>query len=255
MAQIGYGYGSEWQLLRMLGHHREYFYRELKRQINLPQEAEIHWLDYGFNEAMVSGDNEYKKREFFEAIPEIFTADIISDFEKDVFGRLLNQNWDGIFWVDKTIYLVEAKAHTKEIISDCQATSQKSLSTIEQYFKETRDWFNISTDNDWKRTYYQMANRLAFLKLLLSHGIEAKLVNIYFVDGYEKKVKDSDSDKYYTIQNKNTSIDKWEDAIKEEENYLGISGVRNKFVFPVFVDCKKDNTTCWPNAPRRQGIS
>ena len=67
MAQIGYGYGSEWQLLRMLGHHREYFFKELRNQLQLPPDAEIHWLDYGFDDAMVSGDKEYKKRDFFEA--------------------------------------------------------------------------------------------------------------------------------------------------------------------------------------------
>ena len=240
MAQIGHGYGSEWQLLRMLGHHREYFFNELREQLNLSQDAEIHWLDYGFDESNVSGDKEYKQREFFKDIPKIFTPEVLNEFKKDNFGTILKQNWDGIFWVDKTVYLVEAKAHKKEIISDCQAESKKSIGIIEHDLKETREWFGISSDNDWKKTYYQMANRLAFLKLLLSHGIEAKLVNIYFIDGYEKKVKDPDSDKYYTIQNKNTSQEIWEKAILEEENYLGISELRNKYIFPVFVNCKKE---------------
>lgn len=238
MAQIGHGYGSEWQLLRMLGHHREYFFNELKRQLNLSQDAEIHWLDYGFDESNVSGDKEYKQREFFKDIPKIFTPEVLNEFKKDNFGSILKQNWDGIFWVDKTVYLVEAKAHKKEIISDCKTDNLKSLSNIEKCFIETRDYFKISSDNDWKKIYYQMANRVAFLKLLLSYGIETKLVNIYFIDGYEKKVKDPDSDKYYTIQNKNTSQEIWEKAILEEENYLGISELRNKYIFPVFVNCK-----------------
>lgn len=241
MAQIGYGYGSEWQLLRMLGHHRNYFFKELRRQLNLPQDAEIHWLDYGFDESNISGDKKYKKREFFEAIPEIFTPEIISSFNEDKFGDKLNQNWDGIFWVDKTVYLVEAKAHINEIISDCQSDNQKSLSIIEEYFQKTKECFDVSSDNDWKKTYYQMANRIAFLKLLQSHKIEARLVNIYFVDGYEKKVKDPDSEKFYTIQNKNTSKDKWDKALADEEKYLGISGLINKLILPVFINCKKDN--------------
>lgn len=240
MAQIGHGYGSEWQLLRMLGHHRDYFFKELRRQLHLPQDAEIHWLDYGFDESNVSGDKEYKKREFFEAIPEIFITEVISDLMKDKFGTKLNQNWDGIFWVDKTVYLVEAKAHVKEIFSDCQSDNKNSLSIIEQNFKETREWFHISSDNDWKKVYYQMANRVAFLKLLHSHKIEAKLVNIYFVNGYEKKVKAPDSDKYYTIQNKNTSVKEWDDAITEEEKYLGIAKLKNKHIFHVFVNCKEE---------------
>ena len=240
MAQIGHGYGSEWQLLRMLGHHREYFFKELREQLHLTPDADIHWLDYGFNEALVSGDKEYKKREFFEKIPEIFTTEILSELKKDKFGSKLNQNWDGIFWVEKVVYLVEAKAYAKEMISDCQSDNKNSLSDIERYFKETREFFNISSDKDWKKTYYQMANRIAFLKLLMSNGVEARLVNIYFIDGYEKKVKDPESEKYYTIQNKNTSQEEWEKAITEEENYLGTSKLRDKMFFPVFVNCKKE---------------
>jgi hypothetical protein len=240
MAQIGYGYGSEWQLLRMLGHHREYFYKELRSQIGLPDDAEIHWLDYGFDDKMVSGDKEFKKRDFFKMIPNIFTQEIMAGFNKDKFGLLLNQNWDGIFWIDTTVFLVEAKAHIEEIRSDCQSDEPSSLATIEKYFNETRDWFEIATGNDWKKKYYQMANRVAFLKLLQSHNIDAKLVNVYFVDGYEKKVKDPDSDKYYIIQKKNTSQSKWMNAIEIEENYLGISKLVGKTIFPVFVNCKKE---------------
>jgi hypothetical protein len=238
MAQIGHGYGSEWQLLRMLGHHREYFYKELRSQIGLSPDAEIHWLDYGWDNKKVSGDKEYKKREFFEKIPEIFTPEVMLKFKEDEFGSKLNQNWDGIFWVDKTVYIVEAKAHLKEINSDCQSDKPKSRSDIEQDFNVTRVWFGISSDNDWKEKFYQMANRIAFLKLLHSNEIDAKLVNIYFLNGYEKKIKDPDSDRYYTIQNKNTTKDEWEDAIKEEENYLGISKLVGKHIFPVFINCK-----------------
>ena len=244
MAQIGHGYGSEWQLLRMLGHHREYLFRELRKQLSLSPDAEIQWLDYPFDGSSkpgISGDKEYKKREFFEKIPQIFTPEILLEFKNDRFGFKLNQNWDGIFWVGKVVYIVEAKAHVKEIISDCQSDNKNSLSVIEGYFKETRDYFNISCDNDWKKTYYQMANRLAFLKLLNSHGVDARLVNIYFIDGYEKRIKDPDSDKYYTIQNKNTSQEEWETAITEEENYLGTSQLRDKMVLSVFVNCKRED--------------
>ena len=239
MAQIGHGYGSEWQLLRMLGHHREYFFRELRKQLPLSTDTEIHWLDYPFDDSSkpgISGDKEFKKGEFFEKIPEIFTPEIVLDLEKDKFGAKLNQHWDGIFWIGKTVYLVEAKAYAKEMISDCQSDNKNSLAVIEQYFKETREYFGISSDNDWKKTYYQMANRVAFLKLLNSHGVDAKLVNIYFIDGYEKRIKDLDSD---IIQNKNTSQEEWERAIMEEENYLGISRLKNLMIFPVFVNCKK----------------
>lgn len=238
MAEIGYGYGSEWQLLRMLGHHRNKFFATLKEQLGLAQDTEIHWLDYRYDNNKISGDGEYKKREFFEDIPEIFTPDIMRDFMGDGFGKKLNQNWDGIFWVGKTVYLVEAKAHVKEIISDCGSDNSKSIKAIDLCFEETRKWFGISSDNDWKKSYYQMSNRIAFLKLLHSHGVDAKLVDIYFVNGYEKKVKDPDSGKYYIYQNKNATIEDWNCAIEKEELYLGISDMRGKYIFPVFVNCK-----------------
>lgn len=241
MAQIGYGYGSEWQLLRMLGHHRAYFFQDLKKQIGLSPDSEIHWLDYGFDNSMISGDKEYKQREFFESIPKIFTPEVMAEFEKDDFGEILNQNWDGIFWVDKTVYLVEAKAHTEEIKSDCKATSKSAISKIDWCFEETKHSFNILSTNDWKRNYYQMANRIVFLYLLKKHNIEARLVNIYFVDGYEKKVVPPVSDKLYIIQNKNASKEDWEKNIKKEEDYLGISNLNDKWIFSVFVDCKGVN--------------
>lgn len=242
MAQIGYGYGSEWQLLRMLGHHRVYFFQELKKQLGLSSGSEIHWLDYGFDNSNISGDKEYKQREFFEAIPEIFTPEVLAEFEKDDFRKILNQNWDGIFWVDKAVYLVEAKAHTEEIKSHYGATKKSSISEIDRCLEETRKSFNISSTNDWKKTYYQMANRIAFLHLLEKHNIKARLVNIYFVNGYEKKVVPPVSGKSYIIQNKNASIEDWEKAIKEEEDYLGISNLINsKKIFSVFVNCKGVN--------------
>lgn len=239
MAQIGCGYGSEWQLLRMLGHHRDMFYSELKKQMDIPKEAQIQWLDYDFDGSNISGDKEYKQRGFFRKIPNIFTPEIIENIKKDAFGSKLKQNWDGIFWVNKTVYLVEAKAHLGEIRSDCHAKSKKSILLIDKYFQETKRWFKISSNNDWKKTYYQMANRVAFLKLLLSHNVEARLVNIYFVDGYERRARHTDSKKYYTVQNKNVSIQNWKEVIFEEERYLGVTDLTGRYIYTVFINCKE----------------
>lgn len=74
MAQIGYGYGSEFQLMRFLGHHRNLLENEIKKQIGV--EGEIHWLDFGFSnsESCVSGDDEIKGLNFLVDIP--FVSDI-----------------------------------------------------------------------------------------------------------------------------------------------------------------------------------
>ena len=69
MAQIGYGYGSEFQLLRFMGRHRDLLDNEIKKQIN--QTGEIHWLDFGFTDldATLIGDEEQKGLAFLESIP------------------------------------------------------------------------------------------------------------------------------------------------------------------------------------------
>jgi len=46
MAKIGYGYGSEWHLLRYLGYHRNYLNQEIDNQLGLQV---IKWLDFNFS--------------------------------------------------------------------------------------------------------------------------------------------------------------------------------------------------------------
>ena len=59
--------------------------------------------------------------------------------------------------------LVEAKAHVEEIKSNCQAKSDKSKERIDAAFKEVKNSLGIVCDNDWKKEYFQFANRLATL--------------------------------------------------------------------------------------------
>ena len=53
MAEIGLGYGSEFQLMRFLGHHRNYLNRII--QDSLKNEGVIEWLDFPVNENRCSG--------------------------------------------------------------------------------------------------------------------------------------------------------------------------------------------------------
>ena len=49
MGKIGYGYGSEWQLMRFLGHHRNRLDEEIKKQIG--EKGDLHWLDFNFSDS------------------------------------------------------------------------------------------------------------------------------------------------------------------------------------------------------------
>ena len=57
MAQIGYGYGSEYQLLRFLGHHRRELEQIISKQIG---EGTFEWedFDYADPKTVISGDKE-----------------------------------------------------------------------------------------------------------------------------------------------------------------------------------------------------
>jgi hypothetical protein len=71
MGKIGYGYGSEWQLFRMMGRHREYFDNlvkdELMRRKPINSESSIHWYDFHFD---YSKDREWLRKDVF-ALNEI----------------------------------------------------------------------------------------------------------------------------------------------------------------------------------------
>ena len=65
MGKIGFGYGSEWHLLRHLGYHREYL--SLKT-LEVTGGNSIEWLDFGFSKENVplKDDKEFLGLEFIK---------------------------------------------------------------------------------------------------------------------------------------------------------------------------------------------
>jgi hypothetical protein len=57
MAEIGHGYGSEFQLLRFMGHHRLEFDQIISDEYG--KDFKIEWLDYPYDRSKLSGDAEY----------------------------------------------------------------------------------------------------------------------------------------------------------------------------------------------------
>lgn len=128
MAEMALGYGSEYQLFRFLGHHRNFLNKEIAKVIT--PNGEIHWLDYPSNYDRLSLDGELKDVECFE-------NKNISEHWKSYWPPSGNsQCWDGIFKVNDTWYFVEAKAHASEVKSSCGATfdSSKVIAQISTYF-------------------------------------------------------------------------------------------------------------------------
>ena len=183
MAQIGYGYGSEFQLMRFLGHHRNLLEETIRKTIGI-NDGSFYWFDFDFadREQMISGDSEMCGLSFLKKkIPEISrVCDKVKEYAWN-FDRW--QYWDAVFLLKGEIYFVEAKAHKDEIKS---GNKKHGGSHSQEIFEFMKSQYEYATE-EWLKDYYQFANRLSTVSLLNSSGISCKLVNIYFVDGYYDK--------------------------------------------------------------------
>ena len=137
MAQIGYGYGSEFQLMRFLGHHRNLLEETIRKSIGI-NDGNFYWFDFDFadREQMISGDSEMCGLSFLKKkIPEISrVCDEVKEYAWN-FDRW--QYWDAVFLLKGVIYFVEAKANLEEAEQKCTAKSTDSIKTIINAFEET----------------------------------------------------------------------------------------------------------------------
>jgi len=258
MSEMGLGYGSEYQLLRFLGHHRNELEGEILRNTRLNPECDLfmEWEDFPKDSGRASLDGEHKGISFLSDNEKVK----LSKAWQDYWPQGNPPNWDGIIYshpmngVEKWI-LVEAKAHLWELKAPGAAKDPKSIKMIDAAFKNTQNNFGINPPNDWrvKNDYYQLANRLAVVNFLLEHKIEARLLYIYFLNGYEKKIPKTK----IVIVNKSVQTKGiWEKAIADEYKYLGI----DKPVYPIskykvkhyiseiFLDCNLQLVRRVPNA-------
>lgn len=223
MAQIGYGYGSEFQLLRFLGHHRNILEEKLREAIGI-SDGNFYWFDFDFadREKIISGDSEMCGLSFLEKkIPNIST--VCNEIKKYPWSFDRWQYWDAVFILDNVLYFVEAKAHKDELKSGNKVHGGTHSKEILAFMKSQ---FNCANEN-WLRDYYQFANRLSTISFLNSKGVICKLVNLYFVDGYYDRERGI---------NKDTKEDSFRNEIKQELKTLGIGEEQNKYVIDVFID-------------------
>ena len=242
MAEMGLGYGSEYQLMRYLGRHRNELNKIIKENTKL--KGELVWLDFpkdkknDESKISLSLDDEHKGVDFLkDKMDKIKFENLQSNWEKYWSSRGNSPNWDGIilhkYRNTKEWILVEAKAHLGEIESKTKSASNLN---IQNAFKETQKNFGIS-NNDWFGKYYQLANRLAFINFLLDNKINASLLYIYFINGYEKRILENR--KKILIENKSVMNRKdWEKKIKEEYIALGINDKAKKYISNIFINCK-----------------
>ncbi len=177
MSQIGYGYGSEWHLLRYLGYHRH----DLGEAIRSATDGDVvDWLDFPFNPSNYFCDDEWKGLDFLGKDHHLIAE----------WGEWWPQsgnppNWDAIgrirFGDREEWLLVEAKANLNEIKSRCGAKDNGGLPLIRKALDETKNAVGAPPAADWLKPYYQLANRLATLHFLNSRGEPARLLYVYFL--------------------------------------------------------------------------
>ena len=213
MGKIGYGYGSEWHLLRYLGYHRAYFSDLILNHIG---GQSLSWCDFHFLPPNTSNKHD----------GEHIGLGFLENAEAEAAWRSFwpqsgnAHNWDAVgeIWVNgqREWLLVEAKAHSGEIKSSCGASSQKSLSMIRAALSQTMASFcetPVPVER-WMSPYYQYANRLAMLHFLMKvcdPPIPARLLFIYFTGDRRPDA----------AQCPQASAD-WEHEITAMEHYLGI---------------------------------
>ena len=145
----------------------------------------------------------------------------------DALGRA---GYAGEYDEPKQVFLIEAKAHVREIVSPpCKAASQKSASLIRNSLAETKDYMRSASEADWAGYFYQYTNRLAHLYFLRERlHVDAYLAFTYFV-GDE-------------AMHGPRSRGEWESALTVMRRYLGIDKKHrlSKYMLDVFVDVRDD---------------
>lgn len=214
MSTIGYGYGSEWHLLRFLGYHREYLSNQV---LNITGGKNISWLDFGFSKkyAYLNNDRELVGLEFVK------DPKILNNWKNFWPQTGTSQNWDAVGKIDYEDHdewlLVEAKAHFDEVKSNCGATSPKSIEKIKNALQKTINsfCFHATPIKNWFTPYYQYSNRLASLHFLINEcnpTISARILFIYFLGDHrsDKECPQRAEEWYPIIKNmeKRLEIDK-----------------------------------------------
>lgn len=164
---------------------------------------------------------EYRDEDFLKILR--IDSKIISPLNE--FWPKRGPQWDALGIEENSVFLVEAKANLPEVVSPPTGAGIESKSKILDSFSEVKEYLNINSTIDWSGTFYQYANRIAHLYFLrVLNGIDAYLVNIYFVND-----ESVDGPK---------SIDEWKGALTILKHYLGIPK-RNKlekYMFDIFID-------------------
>ena len=217
------GYGSEFQLMRFLGHHREELDALIQNSIGVFEP--IHWLDYPYDKARKSGDGELIGIECFQHLENY--QEIQEKWKTFWPQGGSPMNWDGVFVMDGVWYFVEAKANEKEAYQQCKAKSVDSRLQIDHAMDSAKEWLGIDNTINWRRTNcYQLANRLAFAFFCNNIcNIPARILYVGFLNGFGD----------YSIENASD----WEAIWNTEYETLGVDETKlDGILYHIYPNCR-----------------
>ena len=181
MGRMGYGYGSEFHLLRWMGRHRNKFNDEVSKAIGVKGEK-IEWLYFEFKSKNFIPDRELIGLEFLQGDKrknEVQYAFENGEHSWPKIGQAMN--WDAVGRIGDAYILCEAKAHVEEVEKTHEVEMSTSVPQRLKAFEFAQNRLNASAKaEDWMHNYYQMANRLYVLALLDECHVKAFLLNVYF---------------------------------------------------------------------------
>ena len=226
MAQMGLGYGSEFQLLRFMGRHRHELERTIIDALQEKQQTindkNFDWLDFEYSDVnkVITGDRELYGLSFLEKKIDKGLYDKITSALQKAGSFISNwQHWDAVFVLDDCFYFVEAKAYPGELYStnDHGGSSKKE---ILNFMRENMKPYGIEVDKNWLDSYYQFANRISMMAFLNQNGLNAKAIYIYFENGYNKR--QVIGEKIEPVSDKGAGKMEFDEAIQKELSYLNI---------------------------------
>ena len=207
MGEMQIGYGSEWQLFRLLGRHRKLWnlaVRQVLERDEVGGITAIEWADFPFSAKTKTKDQEIKGMDF---VPDKLTEwkAYWPDSEAGTPDREQGvPTWDAVGHIHFAAQmpsewvLVEAKSHESELThsSPCGAKLTSSIEKITKALEQTYNamgctelpWAN-ATDTWLQIGCYQIANRFACLHFLRNVvKIPARLLFVYFLNDPYKGV-------------------------------------------------------------------
>lgn len=162
MGKMGFGYGSQFHLLRYLGYHRAKLNRAVEEKAG---GRVLDWLDFSFDPKarFPNLDSERKGLDFLD--PDLPVTAVWKQFWPQI-GNV--PNWDavGLLQSESQVQylLVEAKAHAAELKSDCSARADGGLPKILEAFDSAIKAYGFNADPaQWlKGTISTLTDSLTF---------------------------------------------------------------------------------------------